>query len=213
MFIFLLVLGFILIIYYSKIHIQIYYKRAAKRDEAAFKVSALGGLLHYKINIPTLDFKDFDKGVKVESNYQTSTKKKKDVFINKENLEFWYEHFELLLHRIKNFHKSLRWFLSQVSCEKWNWKTNVGTGDAAEAGVLTGVIWGVKTTILGFISHSIQWKKSPELEVTPSFQSAVLETTFEAEFSFHLGSAVRFLLLLWFRFRKGNNKYPLVTMH
>jgi hypothetical protein len=214
MFIFILVLGLVLLIYYSKVSIQIYYKRAAKRDKGELKIRALGGILTYRLSIPTLDFKNLDKGVKVESNDEVFTKKKKkDVFINKDNVELWYENFEFLLHRIKNFQKSFRWFLAHVHCVKWNWKTSVGTGDAAEAGVLTGIIWGVKTTILGFISHYIQWKKNPEIEVTPCFQNAVLDSMFEAEFSFYFGSAVRFLLILWFRFKKGNKKFPIVSTH
>jgi hypothetical protein len=206
-FIFIIVIGLVLLIYYSKIYIQIYYKRAAKQDKGELKIKALGGFFHYRLSIPTLDFKDMDKGVKVESEHESSTMKKgDDTFINKDKLEFWYENYEILLHRVKDFQEILRWFMSRVHCVKWDWKTSVGTGDAAEAGVLTGVIWGVKTTILGFISHYIQWDHKPEIEVTPCFQNAVLDTMFEAEFSFHFGNAVRFLLLLWIRFKKDNKK-------
>jgi hypothetical protein len=207
MFILIVALGLGFLMYYSKIKIEIYYKRAAKRDKGEVKLTGLGGLIHYRLSIPTVDFKDMDKGVKVESDKETSTKKKgEDTFINKDKIEFWYESYEVLLHRVKYFQESLRWFMARVHCHKWEWNTNIGTGDAAEAGVLTGIIWGVKTTILGFISHYIRWDREPEIEVTPCFQQAMLDTSFEANFSVTLGSTIRFLLLLWFRFRQGSDQ-------
>ncbi|MCH5584280.1 DUF2953 domain-containing protein [Shimazuella sp. AN120528] len=212
MFILIVVLGLGLLIYFSKIKIEINYKRTDKQDKGELKVRALGGLLHYRLSIPTIDFKNVDKGVKVESNKESSTDKKaEDTFINKDKIEFLYENYEDLLHRVKYFQESVRWFMSRVHCTKWDWETNVGTGDAAEAGVLTGMIWGVKTTVLGFFSHYIQWDSRPQIEVTPCFQQALLDTSFVAKFSFTFGSAVRFLLLLWFRFKKSNKKSHILS--
>lgn len=205
-FILIIFLGLALLIYYSKIKVDIYYKRAAKQDKGEVKLSGLGGLLQYRLSIPTIDFKDVDKGVKVESKQNNATKRAEDTFINKDKLEFWYENYELLLHRVGHFQESVRWFMARVHCGKWDWKTNIGTGDAAEAGVLTGIIWGVKTTMLGFISHYIQWDRKPEIEVTPYFQQVVLDTMFEAKFSFALGDAIRFLLTFWLRLKKDNKK-------
>ncbi|WP_028775725.1 DUF2953 domain-containing protein [Shimazuella kribbensis] len=199
------------IIYYSKIKVHICYRRKSNNDYGEVKVRALGGLIHYRLAIPNIDFENMDKGVKVESKKNTEKEKEKDTFINKQKIENWYEHYEELLYHVKHFQESMRWFMARVRCDNWIWNTVIGTGDAAEAGVLTGVVWGVKANILGFISHYIQWNNKPELGVTPSFQHAVLDTSFEAKFSFVLGDAIRFFVVLWFRFKKGNKKSHIIS--
>jgi hypothetical protein len=200
------------LVYYSKIRIYICYQRQRNNDHGEIKIRALGGLVNYRVAIPNIDFESMNEGVKVESQKNTGKdKQNKDTFITKEKIEHWYEYYEELLYHVKHFQKSVRWFMARVYCDKWIWKTVVGTGDAAEAGALTGVVWGVKANILGFISHYIQWNSKPELGVTPSFQQAVLDTSFEAKFSFVLGNAIRFFVILWIRFKKGNKKSPIIS--
>jgi hypothetical protein len=185
------------------------YQRQENEDKGEVVFKGLGGFIHYKLLIPTLDFKNVSTGVKVESEQESGTKKdKEETFISMENIHYWYENYEELLLRIRSLQETVRSFMSHVHCEKWVWKTIVGTGDAAEAGVITGVVWGVKANILGFISHSIQWDDKPSLEVTPSFQKAILHTFFESRFSFSIWHAIRLFFLLRFGSRKHSRLHP-----
>ena len=197
---------FVCFFLFSKVKVSVNFERKENQDKGEVIVRGLGGLLHYKLSIPTLDFKSVDSGVKVESKQESATKKEKEeTFISFEKIHYWYENYEELLYRIQSFHETVRGFMSHIHCEKWIWKTIVGTGDAAEAGIITGLVWGVKTNVLGFISHYIQWDQKPSLEVLPVFQQSVLQTSFESQFSFSIGSAIRFFVLMWVRMRRAGN--------
>jgi hypothetical protein len=189
---------------FSRVRIEIIYRREADNDKGEITVIGLGGLFRYRINIPTVDFKSVDKGVKVEENTKTTaiTEEVKGTSITMEKMERFYHNYEELLHGVSHLQENLRWFMARITCETWTWRTTVGTGDAAEAGVLTGIVWAVKANVLGFISHYIAWSESPYLEVVPQFQQAVFQTHYEGVFSFRLGNVIRFAIRLWIRFRK-----------
>lgn len=186
----IIVLLLLIFLYFLEISVLLLYQRQASEDQGEVTFSTLGGLIHYTVEIPTIDLKNLEQGVKVESD---SALANKDSFITKDKIQQWYETYESLLYRINHFQANVRWLMSRITCERWQWNTVVGTGDAAEAGVLTGLIWGVKNNILGFISHYLRWKTTPQLDVQPAFQQPVLQTYFEAKFTFKLGSVLRFL--------------------
>ncbi len=193
----------LIIIFFSKVKIYILYGREAEEDQGEIVITLFGGLIKRRLEIPTIDFKNLDKGVKVEQQSDASTSEKKNrTFINKDVIEHVYNYYEEMLHRISHLQEMIRWFFARITCEQWKWETTVGTGDAAEAGVLTGLVWAVKSNVLGFLSHYIRWVTVPELDVLPNFGQAVFHTTYEGIFRFRLGDLLRFGIKLWFSFRK-----------
>jgi hypothetical protein len=195
-------------LFFSRVRIEISYKREEGNDKGEVKVIGLGGLFRYRINIPSVDFKSVDKGVKVEKSAKTTAMpvEEKGTFITMEKIDLLYTKYEELLHSVSHLQENLRWFMARITCETWTWRTTVGTGDAAEAGVLTGIVWAVKANVLGFISHYIAWSDSPYLEVVPQFQQVVFHTYYEGVFSFRLGNVIRFAIRLWIRFRKDKKR-------
>lgn len=133
----------------------------------------------------------------------TKKSKKVDITFNKRKYLKLKHIYHEVVENISFFRQTLRWFLSRVTCEKLVWQTRIGTGDAAEAGVLTGVVWTVKSSLVGWISQYVNWRRPPELYVDPQFQAPVLETHIHSIIHFKIGHAIIAIKRLLFHLRKG----------
>lgn len=209
----------IAIIMWSPLCIEIYYLRHAKDDNGYIRLSIWNGLISYRFKIPSMDYQGLEKGLKVTTQtdptkQETDTlEKESELTINKTTLEKIKDRYQALLDNISYFHQLLRSFFRHVECQKFYWATRIGTGDAAEAGVLTGIGWTVKTTITGFFAGYIQWKQAPELEVIPDFHRPVMETCFQSIFQFRIGHAIILILRIYLRIRKGRSRKQCQTQN
>ncbi|WP_052807199.1 DUF2953 domain-containing protein [Risungbinella massiliensis] len=203
----------------SPLRIEIDYQRKAKDDNGNVRLSIWKGLIGYRFKIPSIDYQGLDNGVKVTSQSKSTKtapevfEKKSDVTITKTTLEKLQDCYHYMLDNISYFHQLLRSFFRHVECQKFLWATLIGTGDAAEAGVLTGLGWAVKTTITGFFAGYIQWKEAPELEVFPDYHRSILETRFHSIFQFRIGHAIILILRIYLRIRKGRSRQPCQTQN
>ncbi|MNP50215.1 hypothetical protein D3C76_1444640 [compost metagenome] len=57
------------------------------------------------------------------------------------------------------------------------WSTNVGLDDAVHTATLTGALWGVKATLVGWLTGYIRLTKRPKLFVVPEFGGKPLFST------------------------------------
>lgn len=206
-----IVILFLVIIFFSKLRIVILWKRNGQDDQGEVRLSIWGGLIHYKIEIPNVQYKGWEQGVQVKQQKQSqmstfNTQDQKLDLITKKDIRKMKENYQYLLVNISYFHQILRSFFCHITNEELVWKTRVGTGDAAESGILTGIIWGVKTTSIAFISGYINWEQPPKLEVIPDFHQAVMETFFRSIFHFRIGYAIILILRIFYRIRKGRSK-------
>ncbi|TGU50333.1 DUF2953 domain-containing protein, partial [Mesorhizobium sp. M00.F.Ca.ET.186.01.1.1] len=90
----------------------------------------------------------------------------------------WFHNYRELVDRVRDLLPLIRDLCKQIHCTKLEWHTLLGTGQAAETGAITGVIWGVKSLIVGVLSHSISLRTMPALSVQPVWNDAVIQTTF-----------------------------------
>ena len=67
------------------------------------------------------------------------------------------------------------------------WHTLMGTGQAGETGALTGIIWGVKSMIIGIMSHTFTLHAMPKMSVQPVWNQAIIQTRFQCVLHFYLG--------------------------
>ncbi|MMZ63313.1 hypothetical protein D1872_255590 [compost metagenome] len=67
--------------------------------------------------------------------------------------------------------------LKRVTIRSLDWSTHIALSDAAHTATLTGVLWGVKSVLVGFLSYHITLLQRPELVVVPVFGSRPLFTT------------------------------------
>ncbi|MBH8596670.1 DUF2953 domain-containing protein [Thermoactinomyces sp. CICC 10521] len=202
----------VVLIWFTSVRIEILYKRENKNDRGEIKISALGGLVRFRVNLPEVKWTGMDEGMQVEGTVKGQTtaakmaKEKGKVKLNRrtfQRLRFYYHEF---VERFDQFHKTIRWFLSKVTFEKLTWVTKIGTGDAAESGILTGVAWGIKTTLIGFFSQYTRWREAPQLTIHPEFNREVLETYFHSIIRFRVGHAILGAKRLLLHMRTGRER-------
>lgn len=190
---------FFLLICFTSIRIEILFKRERENDRAEVTIHALFGLIRYRLKLPQIAFAGVDEGVEVRTGSDAAMPdgkesseggEPKDVTVNRRLIERMNDLYQNILESVDFFQAKIRWFLSKITCEKLIWVTTLGTGDAAEAGILTGVAWSIKTTLIGFTSSYIRWAKPPELYVQPHFNRMVLETHFHSIIRFRIGHAI-----------------------
>ncbi|TCS93451.1 DUF2953 domain-containing protein [Hazenella coriacea] len=206
-FILLILLGITVGLWFSYVRIEMVYKREQGNDRGEVMFKALGGLLRFRVNIPKVDWEGTEQGIHVESRSGTKAiNKQEELQIDQRKVRKAKKMYEMVLQRIDDLKEIMRQFLSKVTCEQLIWGTTVGTGDASEAGILTGVIWGVKTTLVGFFSGYIRWKEPPQLIVDPVFTYPIIRTHFHGIFRFRLGHAILGITRMILHLRRGRER-------
>lgn len=214
--IFLMIVGviflFLIIFLFTYLQFEILLKRESKNDHGFIKIKAFFGLIRYTIRISKIDWEGLKEGTQFQTKTNSTTagvktgKEKQKIQINRSKIEKASDIYHDLLDHIHLFQATLRRFFSKVICEKCVWKTMVGTGDAAETGVLTGLVWGVKSFLMGLISSYIRWRNPPQLDVIPCFNQVTLETYFHGILRFRVWHAIVVLTRLMIQTRKGRER-------
>lgn len=183
----------------SPIRCRLTIVREAQDDDITFDINGLYGMVKKRIAVPFIQFKNFVEGVKVEASY-IDKKEHEVVSVKKENItkRSIKESFDNAMELLANcfhFHDWLTVTLTHVKCIQFDWKTSVGIGDAPETAVATGMIWGLKSTMLGFISRFIKLNARPKLQVIPQYN----QTRFTTEVLVRLQISVWFILVAGIR--------------
>ncbi|RFB17919.1 DUF2953 domain-containing protein [Bacillus sp. HNG] len=103
-------------------------------------------------------------------------------------------------------------FLKKISVSRFEWHSHIGVGDAAHTGIITGLGWSIKGTIVGVMSHYFNLKTHPEYSITPSFQVAVSETRLRCMIHFRIGYAMVAGIKAIKRWRGGLPKFKSQTL-
>lgn len=82
------------------------------------------------------------------------------------------------------------YFFKKTSMTNCEWVTKIGLQDASISGTLTGMIWAIKTVILGSISHLVLLKTIPTIEVYPLFNNDSFESEIHCIISFRIGHVI-----------------------
>lgn len=177
----------IIVLLFSSIRIDFRYQRKGENDEAVIIFFALGRLIRYQKKISEWMWEGVDEGFKYETTQQGKLEEQR---VTQQTIEKAIEIYQFFVDRIDHLIHINKQFLNRVTCEKLQWKTFIGTGDAAETGVLVGVAWGVKTNLIAMISSFIQWKHPPKIEVFPYFTESRFDIDFHSVIRFRMGYAI-----------------------
>lgn len=176
-----------LILLLSPLRIEIRFHHKQEQDRGTIIIKALWNLLRYRIKIPEVTWKGVDEGIEIDTINEGEKRKQE---ITRKKIKKYQEVSQHLVHNVDHFYRILRQFLQHLTCEKFVWQTLVGTGNAAETGVLVGALWGIKSFLLSLVGRSIKWKKPPSIHIHPAFSEAVLEFKFHSIISFRFGHAI-----------------------
>lgn len=83
--------------------------------------------------------------------------------------------------------------IKTICCEKFYWRTTLGSEDAAMTAMLSGMLWSVKAMILTFLQKRTNFTAKPVIKVQPSFEKQGFEMDFQCIFSIKLGNLINAL--------------------
>ncbi|MFB1050830.1 DUF2953 domain-containing protein [Paraliobacillus sp. JSM ZJ581] len=81
-------------------------------------------------------------------------------------------------------------YFKKISIEIEEWETTIGMKGAATTGMLTGILWTIKGSVLGLLDHLFYLKNAPIVHVYSDFEEPVFQSTCSCIFSLRLGQAI-----------------------
>ncbi|WP_380705967.1 DUF2953 domain-containing protein [Salinithrix halophila] len=198
-----LILFLLLLLFFTSVRIRIVYRRKGEEDGFFLQVRWLWGLVRYRWVAEGFALTGQGLKVKEKKEGTTGTDKKKRTRIGLAAMKKAKEKVQDFRENVVNLYGVMRYFLSKVVCEKLVWISDLGTGDAAETGIITGLAWGIKANLVGVVGSYFQWRRPPQLDIRPYFIEARLETDLECIFRFKVRHAILAVMRLLLRM---NNK-------
>jgi hypothetical protein len=194
----LIIIGILLFLFIliaiTKLTVLVDLHHAGDDDHIIIKFLAWFGIIRYTIKIPLIKIDKESPGIVVKheeiaGNQTEKSNKGKNKFTPKDILLSIEDTTKIIQH-VVNIHKIVQQFLSRVSISKFNWNTTLGIGDAAQTGLIVGLGWTLKGTLIGVVSQYMQLKVHPTISITPSFQIPISETKLSCIFHFRIGHAI-----------------------
>ncbi|MGK5511874.1 DUF2953 domain-containing protein [Brevibacillus formosus] len=202
-------LGFIVLLVITPIKLTCFYSREGDNDQLEITIAAWG-IIRRKYEIPILLLKMSETGpelvAKVETIQRGSKLRERVKDFTRRQVKRWYRNYRDVLERVRDLLPLLKDLFKQIRCTKLEWHTLLGTGQAAETGALTGMVWGVKSLVVGILSHSISLQTMPAMSVQPVWNQALLHTKAHAVLHFYLGHFVYSALKVFLRVRKSKQR-------
>ncbi len=199
-----LLLAFILVIPFTSIRLEAHYWREGANDQLNIQIRLLWGMIRLRYQIPLIKWMENEGSLIIrEKSTDLPTKGSWRQRITWRSLCAMRERYLMFRDQVHQLQDLTRSFLRHVIFERLEWRSTVGTGDAAETGVVTGVVWGVKSILVGVLGSYVQWTKQPFLKVDPLFSEATLETDLHCIIRFRIGHAMLAAIRLMRSMRRG----------
>ncbi len=200
----------VLILYMTPVRISVFYGRIGENDHLIIEVSAWFRLIRWKYELPVMKLGTSRIGPEVEAKVEKQTKPTKvDERIHDitgKQVKKWKNNYEELLERVTDLEPILRHLMKQIRCTRVEWHTSLGLGEAAATGTLTGIVYGVKSVIIGMFSHFLSLRSMPRISVQPVWNGEQLRTQLRCILHFRLGHAMVAGVRILFRLRKGRDQ-------
>ncbi|WP_438445553.1 DUF2953 domain-containing protein [Gorillibacterium sp. sgz5001074] len=178
----------------SNVKIQIFYSRVEDNDRFYVLVRGLYGLVRYKYEVPIIKFRGLHKGIDFKSekvNELNSSLIDESVGnIDREKILRYYDKFKRALQATFDMKEWVKDTLAQTCCTDMKWITRVGIGDAPETAITTGLVWTVKSSILGYLFKFIKRDVKPDIRVIPMYNQTVFSTEISCIAQIRLGQAI-----------------------
>lgn len=189
----------------SPIVVTAQFAKRGKNDEMELRVKALFGLLTYKRKVPVMKWQG--ASLQMEEERRTAgagidSWKQYEVDIDAEKVASKVEKLKDLLHLTRNLKEWTKKTLARVKLVEWRWSTSVGTGDAMWTAMTTGLVWSVKSSLIGLLSQLIQLNTQPVMSVNPNFARPAFSTEWTCIAKIRFGYAILAGLQLLVRMKK-----------
>ncbi|WP_062047748.1 DUF2953 domain-containing protein [Bacillus sp. JCM 19034] len=179
-----------LLLFVLKINISIQYRH--EMDDDLFELTVyIWAMKVYKMSAPLIKFNKETLSLEVEEKQKTALKKsKKKGIITPQDLIDALRTIRDFIQHVIGLHTIVQRFLKKVRIKQLNWHSSVGIEDAAHTAQLAGVVWSLKSVIIGLISHYTRLQDVPKVSVEPRYQMLYSYSKFSCMISFRLGQAI-----------------------
>ncbi|MDA8235520.1 MAG: DUF2953 domain-containing protein [Clostridia bacterium] len=204
------------------VEIRVNYRRLGKDDLLAIHLSALWGILGFKVEMSLVQMVKnwlnplLKLVVKVESKEGRSLGQEERT-IDPADIE-WHRVprlIRLVIKVLRRFQPAINYFVRHLWMRQFKWRTRLGLGDAAGTGVGIGALWGIKGVIYTRLRNNTSpTGVRPQVQVIPSFHQPGFATDFDCIFAIRTGhiiiTGINFLWCLIFRkkYNPGKRSEP-----
>ncbi|GGF87531.1 hypothetical protein GCM10010916_01090 [Paenibacillus abyssi] len=191
----------------AAMHIEILAKVRKKNEDdyLSFRVQAVWGIINYHLEVPFIRFLDEKVQVKQEQTDNFPVGDNRKGGLEKISIEMIMDKLEkarILLKYTDHLTAWVRKTLTHVKITAWDWRTTVGTGDAAWTAMATGFFWSAQTALLGGISQIMRFLAVPRMQVEPEYNQTLFTTEWSCIAKIRFGYAILAGLHLLVRIRK-----------
>ncbi|MDD4169545.1 MAG: DUF2953 domain-containing protein [Desulfotomaculaceae bacterium] len=199
--VFLVFFSLLLFLFFSTIRLWFSYSRIGHNDQLAMGFSTWGGLIYYQFELPAVKV---EKKSWLHVNIRARLKGRAGRVQDKEREE------APLSKALKNasrmiriwhvYKKAFSYLLDKVELRRFIWRTELGVGDPAQTGLLTGFAWGLKGFIVTLVYRLLTPAGiRPEVEISPSYNKVcfktVLDCVIEVRLSYLALTGLRALII------------------
>ncbi|WP_047153636.1 DUF2953 domain-containing protein [Aneurinibacillus tyrosinisolvens] len=192
----LIVLIIFIILWFTSVRVQIVYKRQSENDLIEVEVSVWRRMLRYRFTVDLLQIQSLSQGVKVSQKADLPAvggdgfAGKLRGFLPFRLFRKMRERFVKLLRTVYDANSIMKWVFKHIRCEKFEWTTTIGLGEAAATGTFTGLIWGIKSAMIAAFAHYITLRTIPRTRVIPDFDSERFDVDFLCILRLRLGNTM-----------------------
>lgn len=181
---------FIFISLFTKLTIDLTYKFDPNDQRLVILIKALFGLIRIRMDIPELNDTNTEKQ-KSEKPDPSLDKNFTDIdSIDEDEALKAYRPIKYWMKNINELYKVVKKSLKKVRITQLVWKSAIGTGNAATTGIISGVGWSFKGTVIGMLSYYFSLKVQPQLEIRPIFNRKISNTYVKCIFQVRAGQAI-----------------------
>ena len=180
-----------ILLYFIPLQLLVDYQRKNNKDNLTLKMKIF--ILNYNLKLTFIDFK------RLFSFPTTELKGKFKSLFSETNIEFKEEISEEELESLKHSFKVMRRIVNRFelilllthNCSFFSWQTSFGFANPAHTGILTGVLWSGKSSLISLLQTQLEFKELPMIKVYPNFNGKQpLQVEFNGIFTFRLGKLI-----------------------
>ncbi|MFD0670472.1 DUF2953 domain-containing protein [Cohnella sp. GCM10027633] len=169
----------------SRVRVRVRYSRSGRLDQLVVIVQALYGLIHYQFVLPSIVVRGWDIVYRERraggiANATDEKKTKRRLGIG--TVRKYWRSYRAIRTSTRGFKRWMRTTLKRVECTRWRLDFRVGTGDAAQTAVLTGLLWAVAGCASGAAGQFLQLNAIPQSRIEPNYAEPEFSAVWEADF-------------------------------
>lgn len=190
-------------VWWSYIQVRFQIMRTDGDDRIDIDIKAVWGLIRLHYVIPFIRFRGILKGTVIRM--EKTDRQQKETLSEKEHtytFSTWASGRQKRRKLLKHVAGFYRWSLNtlrHIQCDKLEWNTRVGSSDAAVAAFVAGIIWAIKSSLVGWSTAFIRFRDPPQFSVSPIYHRDHFSTAGECILKIRLGYAIIAALLLLVR--------------